>query len=394
MLILVENLSVPADRRVWQEAQALTRAGIDVVVACPVGTERDRASFARIEGIEIHRFRPRPANGGAVGYALEYGTALHALRGLVRRLGREQAFDVVHACNPPDLLFLAALSQRRRGAALVFDHHDLVPELFRSRFARRGPLYAATLAAERLTYRLADVVLATNESYRSVAVTRGRKAPDEVFVVRNAPQLEESDAVRGDPSLRQGRTHLLAYAGIMGPQDGVDHALRALAALRRRRSDWRAVLVGDGDVLGEMRALSNDLGLADDVEFTGWLEPEAMRRVIASADVCIAPDPRSPLNDVSTMVKVLEYMALGRPTVSYDLPESRVSAGEAAEYVTTDRPEALAEAIDGLLDDPVRRERMGIEGRARVEGELSWVHSERALLAAYDRAFAIRDERR
>ncbi len=394
VLILDENLSVPSDRRVWQEACALTRAGAEVTVVCPAGEERDQAPLERLEGVDIHRYLPRPSSGGIGGYFQEYGTALLAMRRFVQALAGARGFDVVHACNPPDLLLLAALSARRRGAAFVFDHHDLVPELFRSRFGSGRVLYAGTRAAERLTFALADVVISTNDSYRTIALTRGRKPANAVFVVRNAPDVRHLAEAMPDPALRENCTFLLVYAGIMGPQDGVDHALEALAHLRRLRTDWRALLVGDGDVLPAMRILAGKLGLDEQVRFTGWLDGERLRSTIRSADVCLAPDPSNPLNDRSTMVKIVEYMALARPIAAYDLPENRVSAGEAAAYAPPNDPEALARVVDALLDDPDRRAAMGAIGRARIERELSWENSERSLLAAYDRAFSIADARR
>ena len=307
----------------------------------------------------------------------------------MRRLARGRPFDVVQACNPPDFLLLPAWPLKRRGARLVFDHHDLVPELYLSRFGgRRDVLYLITRALERLTFRLADVVIATNESYRRIALTRGRKRPEDVFVVRNGPDLARLRPTDPDPSLKRGRPHLLAYVGVIAPQDGVDHALRALAALHERRDDWRAVFVGDGDALEDMRRLADELGLCEAVEFAGWQGDEGVRRVLSSADVCLSPEPRSPLNDASTMIKVAEYMAMGTPVVCYDLVESRATAGDAALYAEPDDVHAFAAAIAELLDDPDRRAAMGAAGRARVEQTLAWEHSERVLLEAYERALS------
>jgi glycosyltransferase involved in cell wall biosynthesis len=391
VLVLVENLSVPFDRRVWQECRSLTAAGYRVSVVCPRGRKRDREAFARIDGVDIHRYRLRAATGGPLGYALEYGSALWHTRRLARRIARSRRIDVVHACNPPDLLLPAVAFLRRQGAAFVFDHHDLVPELCESRFGRSGDrLHRLTLAAERRTFRLADVVVSTNESYRRVALERGGKAPEDVFVVRSAPDLSRFRPVPRDPAVGRGRAHVLAYLGVMGPQDGVDHALRALRALRDRRDDWHAVFVGEGDALPEMRRLAARLGLDGDVEFTGRLPDDDVVRILCSADVCLAPDPRNPLNDVSTMNKIVEYMALGRPIVSFDLVEARVSAGDAALYATPNDEDAFAAAIAELLDDAARRQEMGEGGRRRLETSLSWEHSERELLRAYERALELR----
>ena len=387
VLILVENLSVPFDRRVWQESTTLRDAGYDVTVVCPQGRERDTESFARIEGVDVHRFPLVPSSGGVRGYAREYMQAVWRTARLVRRLARTRRFDVVHACNPPDLLLLAALPLKRRGARFVFDHHDLVPELYLSRFGRGRDLpYRVMLLLERLSFRLADVVIATNESYRQVALTRGRKHPDDVFVVRNGPDLARFRPQPADDSLRRGGRHLLAYVGMMGPQDGVDQAIRALAVLRRTRSDWHALFVGDGDMLADMRRLSTGLGLSEHVEFTGLVEQGDVIRILSSADVCIAPEPRSPSNDVSTMIKVGEYMAMGKPVVSYDLAETRLTAGDAALYARADDVDDLAHCLDRLLDDGELRSRLGEAGRERVERVLAWKHSEPQLLAAYRRA--------
>jgi glycosyltransferase involved in cell wall biosynthesis len=389
-LILVENLSVPFDRRVWQEARSLQAAGYDVVVICPQGEKEDRERLAVIEGIAIHRYPLRAAGSGPISYAREYGAAFIRTATLRRALERDARVDVVHACNPPDGLMLTALGSRLRGAATIFDQHDLVPELFVSRFERRGILYRATLLAERLAYALADVVISPNESYRQVAIRRGSMHPEDVFVVRSAPDLKRFRSAVADPSLRQNKAHLLTYLGVMGPQDGVDHALRALALLGRMRSDWRAIFIGAGDVFGEMQELAGRLGLNGAVEFTGRIPDEDVLRILSTADVCLAPDPKNPLNDVSTMNKIVEYMALARPIVSYDLAEARVSAGDAALYAVANDIEDFARCVDALLESPDLRERMGRAGRQRVETDLSWSRSEERLFAAYERALFVR----
>jgi glycosyltransferase involved in cell wall biosynthesis len=389
-LILVENLSVPFDRRVWQEAQSLRGAGYDVTVICPAGRDRDTESYAEIGGVRIHRYGLRAATGGVAGYGREYATALTRSAALTRKLSRDAPFDIVHACNPPDVLLLAALPARRRGAAFVFDHHDLVPELYLSRFGGRGLGYRATIAAERVAFRLADVVVSTNESYRRVALERGRKRPEDVFVVRSAPRTDRFSPVAPDEGLKRGKPHLLAYLGVMGPQDGVDQALRALSLLVSQRDDWHAIFIGAGDVFDDMQALALELRLEGNVEFTGRVPDEDVIRILSTADVCLSPDPLNPLNNVSTMNKVVEYMALGRPIVSYELVEARVSAAESALYARANDVVDFARCIAELLDDPAKRRKMGEAGRHRVETELSWEHSEAQLLAAYERASAHR----
>jgi glycosyltransferase involved in cell wall biosynthesis len=378
---------VPFDRRVWQESKALTDAGWNVTVVCPRGTTRDTAPFEVIEGVEIHRYALTAASGGPLGYVREYATALWRMRRIAFRLARTKRFDVVHACNPPDLLLPAVRGLKRKGAAFVFDHHDLVPELYESRFGRgRDMLYRRTISVERVTFRLADVVISTNDSYRAIAIERGGKRPEDVFVVRSAPDLQRFQPAPPDESLKRGRAHLIAYLGVMGPQDGIDHALRALVALKARRQDWHAIFIGAGDVLPAMQRLAVELGLADDTEFTGRIPDEDVQRILSTAEVGLAPDPKNPLNDVSTMNKILEYMAMSRPTVAYDLVEARVSAGDAALYAEANDEQSFARQIDTLLDDPELRTRMGTLGRERIEAALSWEASTRELLRAYDRA--------
>jgi glycosyltransferase involved in cell wall biosynthesis len=386
IVVLVENLSVPFDRRVWQQCQTLRHAGYTVSVICPQGEQYDRRPVETIDGIDIYRYPLRYSTGWA-GYIREYATALWHEWRLIRRLTRTHRFDVIQACNPPDLLLLPALPQRLRGTKFIFDQHDLIPELYQSRFNRKRDCgYWLTMACERLTFTVADVVMSPNESYKNVALGRGRKAPEDVFVVRSAPDVSTFARSTGDESLKAGKKYLLAYLGVMGPQDGVDHALRALAALRKKRDDWHAIFVGAGDVFEQMKAYATELGLDGDVAFPGRLPNEDLIRVLSTADVCLAPDPLNPLNDVSTMNKILEYMACGAPIVSYDLVEARVSAGSAALYATPNDERAFASRLDQLLDDPTLRRQMSSEGKRRIANELSWKQSELALLDAYDRA--------
>lgn len=385
-LILVENLSVPFDRRVWQESTTLRDAGWEVHVICPQGTKRDTEAEVVLDGVHLHRYPLRAATGGPAGYLQEYGSALwHTVR-LARKIGR---VDVVHACNPPDLLFLVARMLKRQGAKFIFDQHDLCPELYLSRFDRgQDALYRAVCALERSTYRAADVVISTNESYRQVALIRGGLSPEDVFVVRSAPIIERFKQVPAEPELKQGKPHMLCYLGVMGPQDGVDYALRALASLRDDlgRTDWHAVFVGSGDAFEDMVALSKKLKLDDQVQFTGRVSDEDLVRYLSASDVCLAPDPLNPLNDVSTMNKIMEYMAMSKPIVSFDLREARVSAGDAAVYAPANEEPEFAKLISQLLDDPEERARMGKLGQERVSGPLAWGNSQKALLAAYAKA--------
>ena len=393
-LILVENNSVPADTRVWAECMSLQRAGWDVTVISPKGRDRDLEAFSDLEGVQIHRFDLVPSASG-VGYLREYGLALLRISVLVRRLSRTRRFDVVHACNPPDFLLFAAIALRRRGAAMIFDHHDLSPELYLAKYGRGGAALRALKVAERAGFALADVVLATNESIRAIAIERGRKARRDVFVVRNGPDTDIFRPTEPDHDLRAGAEHVIGYVGLIGPQDGVDVALEALAALRTRRNDWRAVFVGDGDALPAAKALSRRRGLDDVVSFAGYVrDRDRLVRMIAACDVCISPEPRNPLNEHSTLIKVAEYMAVGRPIVAFGLEETRQTAGGAAVYAGRDDPVAFAEAISQLLDDPEKRARMGALGRERAETILSWRASEEVLLAAYAHALEQAGRRR
>jgi glycosyltransferase involved in cell wall biosynthesis len=386
-LIISENAPVPSDRRVWNEATALRDGGWRVTIVCAMGQERHDAPYEELDGIEIHRYPLAPASGGLRGYAREYLQALWRIRKLARRLAREQPFAVVHACNPPDFLLLAVRSLRRQGTKMIFDHHDLVPELYASKFGGGdNPMVKIVRWMEQIAFRMADIVICTNESYRAIALGRGGRRPQDVFVVRNGPNLERFRPVEPAPEWRRGQRHLIGYLGIMGPQDGVDHAIRALAWLRERRDDWQAVFIGEGESLPAMQALAAELGIADRVEFTGWRYDDDIREILSTCDVCLAPDPPSPLNDVSTMIKIPEYLAMGCPVASYDLSESRYSAGDAALYATPGDPAALGRAVEELLEEPALRAKMAARGQAAVRGRLAWQHQIGPLLAAYEAA--------
>ncbi len=387
VLVLVQNAPVLHDRRVWQECRTLAAAGYRVTVVCPAGTGKDDTPFEVCDGVSINRYPRRASGSGLSGHAVEYVAAAWHIARIVRRLARSQSFDIVHACNPPDFLLLVVLPLKWRGARMIFDQHDLVPEMFVSRFGtRHHPLYYLTLMLERMSFRLANVVLSTNESYRRVACARGGNSPEGVFVVRNAPDANVFRPGVSYPSLCRGKPHLLAYVGVMDPHDDVDWALRALANLRQRRDDWHALLVGDGAALGDLKALAAALDLTDVVEFAGWLGDEDIVNILSTADVCLSPEVKTSYNDASTMVKVAEYMAMERPVVCFDLAESRVTAREAAVFATPGDVVGFANWIATLLDDPVRRRAMGDAGRRRVTRELTWSNSERMLLAAYRQA--------
>ena len=391
VLHIVENVPFPTDVRVSRECETLTRAGWDVTVISPRGRYRDRAAFEVVNGMRVFRYMPRPASGGFSEYLREYASALRQITRIAFRLAREQPFDVVHVANPPDGLFLPLSPLRRRGTRFVFDQHDLVPELFMSRFNRGYGRHAYRIARvlERLTYSLADVVIVPNESYRLIAISRGGKRAEEVFTVRNGPPTDFRKQAP-DPAIRRGERHLIVYVGSMGLHDGLDHAVRALAILRRRRSDWHAIFAGAGEALRSAEALARSEGLDSSIEFTGFVDRASVQRFISSADVCLAPEPSTLYNEKSTMIKIMEYMALESPIVAFDLAESRYSAGAAAAYAHPNDDASFAECIHELLENPARRAEMGAHGRSRVESKLAWEHSEEHLLAAYDRLLAHR----
>ncbi len=384
ILVLSENESVPSDRRVWDVCRALAAHGCQVLAVCPQGRADEQSLFEARDGIEVHRYPLRFAAGeSAVDYAREYATAMWRSWRLVARLSAQRRFDAVHACNPPDFLLLAAWPARRRGARVLFDHHDLTPELLRMRFGeRRRLLLRLALLVERASIAFADAVISTNQSYRQIAIKRGRKRPERVFVVRNGPDLRAVPRVPADQELKRGRPLLIGYVGVMAPQDGVDHALRALSLLTHRQ-DWHAVFAGDGAARESLVELAGKLGLQERVELCGWRDDEQVARLLRTCDVCLAPEPSSPLNELSTMVKIAEYMGAGRPLVAYALHESRLTAGEAALYAKPNDVADFASRIEELLNDPARRAAMGRIGEQRVRDELSWEHSERALIDAY-----------
>ena len=385
VLFLVENLPSPFDRRVWQEATALRNAGYTVSIVCPTGRGYEK-TFEAIDGIDIWRYRLPVEGEGARGYLLEYASALASAFLLSWRVFLGRGFDVIHACNPPDLFFLIGGFFKLFGRKFVFDHHDLNPELYEAKFGRRDSLYRLLLKLERWTYRTADIALATNESYRAIAIARGGMDPARVFVVRSGPSLERMRILPPRPELRRGRRYLVGYVGVMGQQEGIDYLLRAARAIvfDCGRRDVHFGLVGGGTSLEAMKHLASGLGIADFVTFTGRVPDEDMLAMLNTADVCVNPDVANDMNDKSTMNKIMEYMALGKPIVQFDLTEGRYSAQDASLYARRNDVRDFAAKILELLDDPERRTRMGEFGRRRIENELEWRHEFPKLIAAYE----------
>jgi glycosyltransferase involved in cell wall biosynthesis len=389
ILIIVENLPVPFDRRVWAEAQSLHRAGYEVSVICPRGPFAE-SPFELIDGIQVHR-HPLPIQAkGKVAYLAEYSSALFWEFAYSLKVLWGSGFDAIHACNPPDLIFLiGAFYKYLFGKKFVFDHHDLNPELFEAKFGHRGPMWKALLFLERMTFRMADISIATNLSYARVAVQRGKMRPDRVFVVRSGPNLARVRELAPDDTWRNGRSHLVAYVGVIGEQEGIDLLLEAVRHITstRQRLDVQFVVMGAGPSLETLKQACVRMHLSEFVTFTGRVDDTTLFKVLSTADVCVNPDRPNAMNDMSTMNKIMEYMALGKPIVQFDLAEGRVSAQSASLYARKTDTADFGDKILELIDDPDRRREMGMYGRQRVLDELSWEHEEPKLIAAYEALF-------
>ncbi len=388
VLIIVQNLPVPFDRRVWLECQALVSDGHQVAVVCPKG-EGD-PGYQVLNQVELYKYKPYAAGGSKLSFVWEYAYSLGATAWLTLRARRRGSrFGVMQACNPPDIFWPIALVLRALDRTrFVFDHHDLCPELYESRFPNGPRLpYRALRALERRTHRTANHVISTNDSYRDIAVNRSGKSVTDVTVVRTGPDPGRLRRGPAYPELRRGRRYLAAYIGVMGPQDGVDNVVRAADIVVHEfgRDDIAFTVIGSGDCYDDLVELRDMLGLAGHVEFTGRAPDDDVGRIMSTADVGLSPDPKNPLNDVSTMNKSMEYMAFGLPLVAFDLRETRVSAGDAAVYVQPNDVRAYARAIVALMDDAPRRARMGRLGRERIEQKLAWSYQAGAYLDVYRR---------
>ena len=381
ILIIVEDLPVPFDRRVWQEACALRDAGYAVSVICPK-RNTFTASRETLEGIEIYRHSLREGSG-PWSYVAEYGWALAAQFWLALQIYRRTRFRVIHACNPPDTIFLVGAFFKLFGVRFIFDHHDLNPELYEVKFGGRGLLYWLVCLAERLTYRTADVSIATNASYREVAIGRGRMLPGHVFVVRSSPDLARIQIRPVRPELKQGRRFLVLYLGTMGPQEGVNLLVESAARIAAARADTSFALIGAGSEVPRLKAMVESKGLAGVLRFTGRIPDHELADYLSSADVCVAPDPKNPMNDKSTMNKILQYMAYGQPVVLFDLSEGRRAAGDAALYARPNDSADFAAKIVELLASEALRTELGQRGRRRIEECFNWDRDKAVLLEAY-----------
>lgn len=401
ILIVVENLAVPFDTRVWQEATTLVQHGYEVSVICPKG-KGYTAKREDLEGVHIYRHDIPEDGNGAVGYAREYLSALWEERRLAELVYRERGFDVIHGCNPPDDIYMVARRFAGRGVDYVFDHHDICPELFEAKFGKvqdltigKRLLYGTQRWLERKTYQNCAFAFVTNESYRKIAIERGGMDPSKVIVLRSGPKLERLRVQPPNPELKQGHRFMIGYVGVIGQQEGIEYLLDAARVIKEEfgREDVFWGIVGGGPHLNALRERCGAMGLGDSVKFTGRVSDEVLLDYLNSADVCVNPDEYNSMNDKSTMNKVLEYMALGKPIVQFDLTEGRVSAQNASLYAERNNSRDLASKVVELLDNPRLRQEMGERGRRRVIDELSWEHTSAALLDGYERYFAARSAR-
>ncbi|TYC85090.1 glycosyltransferase family 4 protein [Novosphingobium sp. BW1] len=384
VLIVVENLPLPFDRRVWQEARTLKAAGAQVSVICPTGKDYTKR-YEEIDGVHIYR-HPLPLDAaGAWGYLLEYGAALFWETALAWKIFAKKRFDVIQGCNPPDLIFLVALPFRALGVKFMFDHHDINPELYEAKFNKRNFFWKLMVKLERWTFKTASVSMATNQSYRKIAVERGGMDPDRVFVVRSGPDLSRLKQVAPVAAWKNGRQYMVGYVGVMGDQEGIDLLLDAAEHIVHTlgREDVQFCLVGGGPSLAGLKEMAEQKGLSDYVTFTGRAPDKDLFEVLSTMDVGVNPDRVNAMNDKSTMNKIMEYMALGKPMVQFDVVEGRFSAQDASLYAKANDAVDLADKILELLADPARREEMGAYGRKRVENELSWNHQVEPLMDAY-----------
>ncbi len=390
VLMLIENDIAPEDSRVWAEATTLRDNGFLVSIISPKGLSCCRESYICLESIHLYRYQLPQAGRKYIAYAVEYGLAILVTFWLSLEVLWHHGFDVIHAANPPDMFFLIGLFYRIIGKKFVFDQHDLTPEVFRAKSKNHMKfLYRFLLFMEWCTYKTADLVIVTNASFKKIAIERGHVPANNVFVVRNGPDLERMRLVTPEPELKRGRSYLLVYVGVMAAQDGVEYALYALDNLvhKRRRHDVLLVLMGDGDAAESLHTLAHDLELDSYVHFTGWIDQCDILRYLTVADIGLSPDPQNGLNEYSTMIKTMEYMALGKPVVAFDLAETRFSAQNAALYAIPNRTEDFASKIEALLDDEHLRLTIGAIGRKRIEEELNWSYDKENLLLAYKTLF-------
>jgi len=391
ILIIVQNLPVPFDRRVWLEAMTLKNSGYQVSIIAPTGQHgKYQERYEQLDGIHIYRY-PAPLEArGVLGYIFEFAYCWLMTAILSLKVYFQQGFDVIHACNPPETYFLLAWFYKLLGKKFLFDHHDLSPEMYAAKGGdKSGLLYKGLIWLEKLTFKTANVVITTNQSHKDIAVQRGGVPEGDVFIVRSGPDFQRLQVLDMEPALKDGFPYLVCYLGEMCEQDGVDQMLYAAKYLKEdlERDDVKFIFMGGGPELEKLRQLKIELGLDDFVEFTGRVSDHDLCRYLSTADICIDPDPFSEWANQSTMNKIVEYMTFAKPIVAFDLKEHRYSAQEAAVYATPNKIEELASLTDELLNDPDRRQKMGDFGAERVRNELAWGYSIPSLLAAYEKIF-------
>jgi len=385
VLILVENLSVPFDQRVWREANALTEVGYRVNVICPKGSNYDTKSYEILDNISIYRYKAYEANSSFTSYIIEYFQAIIKIIGLSLVVFFKEGFDVIQICNPPDLLFFVALPYKILGRKVIFDHHDLSPETYLTKKAtsKRDFIFKILIFFERVTFKTADFVISTNESYKKIAISRGKVSKNNIIVVRNGPDKKRFKIVNGN--INNDKKHLILYFGVVSSQDGVDYLLRSIHYLiyELKRNDFHLIIIGGGSALDEMKNYAKELRIYHKVNFTGRIPDYKVIPLLSKADICVSPDPKTALNDISTMNKTLEYMAIGKPIVAYDLKETKISAGDAALYASSNDEKDFAHKILLLMDSPSLRKKLGKIGKRRIFNSLSWEHSKKNLYEAY-----------
>ncbi len=388
ILIIVENLPVPFDTRVWQEATTLVKEGYQVSVICPTG-KGFMDLYEEKEGVHIYRHHLPEEGKGFIGYLKEYYVALREEKKLAKRIFNERGFDVIHGCNPPDNIFLVAKKFKRHGVQYIFDHHDICPELYVAKFGKKGLLYWSQIFFERMTYKYAAMAFVTNESYKKIAIERNHMQPKDVFVLRSGPKTQRLKIIPANPEIKRGKQYMVGYVGVIGKQEGMDYLLDAVDYIvnTRKRMDIFFGICGGGPYLDTIKKRSLELGLSDYIEFTGRVSDEQLLEYLNTADICVNPDEYNEMNDRSTMNKVLEYMALAKPIVQFDLTEGRYSAKEASLYAKPNDAIDLGDKIIDLLDHEEQRKTMGEIGYRRIQNELSWEHTSKALIAGYEYYF-------
>ncbi|WZL82807.1 glycosyltransferase family 4 protein [Vallitaleaceae bacterium 9-2] len=388
ILIIVENLPVPFDTRVWQEATTLVKEGYEVSVICPTG-KGFMDLYEQKEGVHIYRHHLPEEGNGFWGYLKEYYIALREETKLAKRIYKERGFDVIHGCNPPDNIFLIARKFKKYGVQYIFDHHDICPELYIAKFGKKGLLYWSQIFFERMTYKYSAMAFVTNESYKKIAIERNHMQPKDVFVLRSGPKTERLTLRPSKVEIKHGKKYMVGYVGVIGKQEGMDYLVDAVMYIVNtcQRKDIFFGICGGGPYLETIKNRVQDLGLSEYIEFTGRVSDDKLLDYLNTADLCVNPDEYNEMNDRSTMNKVLEYMALAKPIVQFDLTEGRYSAKDASLYAKPNDAIDLGDKILELLEDEGRRKAMGESGYQRVQNELSWNHTSKALIAGYEYYF-------